>query len=162
MTYQPRSKYIWRILLFGAILVLIGFLTPIVYRPGMGGRIYFWMWDLAIDVFSGYETKIYFVEARSFLIPSIICSVGVFLSTIVIFNSVRGYKKKIVDNRPTGNALLGASIALVIFTIAWIASIGPRGAYFWDLYNPHFGIFGLFIGSAILIVGYIYSRYTMK
>ncbi|MFX1281994.1 MAG: hypothetical protein ACFFA3_21780, partial [Promethearchaeota archaeon] len=152
MTYQTRSKYVWAIPLVGAILTLIGFLTPMIYISDHSGSIYFWMWDLTIGVFSGFPIEIVFIEDPDVLYPSIIYSVLVFICVIVLFISVVSYKRSIVDNRTTEIASLSASIVTIICTIIWMVTLEVafsrhRPYSFWDITDPHFGLFGLFIGS---------------
>lgn len=165
MAFQGRikPKYIWRIPLIGAILVLIGFLTPLAYFKNPAGGIYMWMWGLNIFDLYGYGTEILWTQNPDILIPSIICSVGIFICILIMFGSVNIYKTSTVNGRPTGNALLGASIVTIICTIGWMVTlevVWPGYPDFWDYMDPHFGVFGLFIGSGISIVGYVLSRQT--
>ena len=164
MSYQGkvRPKYLWRVPLAGAILTLIGFFTPLAYITDYSGSIYMWIWGLNIFEFSGYGTEILFTQNPEILIPSIICSIGIFFSIIIMFGSVSLYKIRTVNERLIGNGLLGASIVAIVCTIGWIVTlevVWPGSYSFWDVVDPHFGVFGLFIGSGISIVGYGLSRY---
>ncbi|MFX0030268.1 MAG: zinc ribbon domain-containing protein [Candidatus Hermodarchaeota archaeon] len=162
MANQVRSKYIWDIQLTGAILVLIGFLSPMAYVSDYGRSMYIWIWALSVTELNGYGTEAIFAENPEVLIPSIVCSISIFICICVLFASVRRYKRSIRDKRPTGNALLGASIATIISTISWMLSLEvawPGPYNFWEIVNPHLGVFGLFIGSGISITGYVYARY---
>lgn len=164
MSYQGkvRPKYLWRVPLAGAILTLIGFFTPLAYVTDSSGSIYIWIWGLNIFEFYGYGTEILFTQNPDILIPSIICSIGIFFSIIIMFGFVSLYKIRTVDERPIGNGLLGASIVTIGCTLGWMVTlevVWPGSYSFWDLVDPHFGVFGLFIGSGISIVGYGLSRY---
>ena len=149
--------------LAGAIFVLIGFFTPMAYFENPAGGIYMWMWGLNIFELAGYGTEIFFTENPDLLIPSVIFSVVIFICILIMFGSVNLYKKSTVDGRETGHVLLGASIVTIICTAGWMITVEMLWEgypNFWDYMDPHFGIFGLFIGSSISIVGYGLERYT--
>lgn len=160
MTYRLKANQLWGILLIGAILVLLSLFTPMAYLSDYSASYYVWMWALNIAEYAWGEINIGFIDDLTILVPSIICSVGILLSIIVLFSSVIKYKKSIENNQLPGKALLGASIAIIVFTVAWMVSQDVATSHhFWDMVSPHFGVFGLFIGSGISIIGYAYPRY---
>ncbi len=61
---------------------------------------------------------------------------------------------------------LTPSILIVISTIAWIISVEvfymSGGISFWAFTSPGFGIIGMFLGSAITIIGYAVSKHGSK
>lgn len=160
---KPRLKpnYIWVAPLIGAVLALIGFFTPVAYFEAYDGSIYMWMWGLNYIELYGYGSEIIFTKNPDFLIPTLIFSVGTFLSICAFFGSAYTYKKSTKDGRETGHILLGAAIVMIICTIGWMVSIEvvwEGYPSFWDVMDPGFCVFGLFIGSGISITGYAISR----
>lgn len=45
-----RPKYLWRLPLAGAILTLIGFLTPLTYVTDYSGSMYMWIWKIKVKL----------------------------------------------------------------------------------------------------------------
>ena len=164
----------WLIALAGGIVILIAFLTPAGIPRG--DTDYVWMIGL-----SGRE-EITFLDHRFALYVSLFCS-SIILGCTAINIIFAIFSGRDVESNPH-IAWFVTPFIMVGFTIIWIIAIDillplatrgedmdlPFGLYqptytytlFWDYNIFGFGIYGIFIGSVILIVAAAFRKFGKK
>lgn len=166
-------NYIWTFPLLGGILTLIALLTPAVYIYEIGDYIFLWIWGLfSVQIHDYYYDTTYnlttFTDNELILIPSIICSVFIFVGILALFSSSYSFRKEIKKGNIEKNRGLAPSIIIMISTIAWMISmeisfiVGPGSMSFWSAYNVGFGVIGMFLGAIFGMIGYGVSKYMAK
>ncbi len=165
------KKNIWIFPFIGGIITLISFLTPaacvIDRSPSLDIDFYLWMINLYFS--HRYEAGIHTVRIEFdtpliSLIPSIICSILIIILSIITIITANKYRKRVLDTKITW---LVSAILTIIATVIWMImmEISRRVLYgheFWGLFNPSFGIIGLFLGAGLEIVGYIFSKKKLR
>ncbi len=166
-------KYVWIFPYFGAVIAFIAFLTPAAYMEDMvGNSFYIWLWGFVrIDVYDPYTYTD--LEGAAFstnpdiLIPSMTCSVIIFISIIISFASPFIYRKHLKEGKERSNFWLGTSLIILIFSIVWMIAMDIAfdigiGVGFWSYLDPGFGVIGMFLGSGLMIIGFGISKYYKK
>ncbi|MCP4763345.1 MAG: hypothetical protein GY870_16345 [archaeon] len=153
--------------LIGGIIILISFLNP-------AGQIFdaidfnIWMIGVVIssDFIDGYGGVSLIADPIN-LTTSILCSIVIIicaLATIKLSNDIRKGK----EFRDVIVKLLGLGISILILTMIWqqvmginfeIITSGPNLDYtFWETLNQGFGIYGLYIGSSMILLSVILKK----
>lgn len=167
-----RKDYIWMAPLIGGILSLIAFFTPAAgvqagfeyFRVWMWGLISFQIYDPFWDV---YERQTLFTPNPDIYIPSLICSISIFICALVLIITSASYPKRMKYNKENPTIWLGFSLPILGFTIAWIVIMefvgsSSSGPSFWSFMIPGFGVIGLFIGVILSLIGYGIARMHLK
>lgn len=163
-----RKNYAWIAPCISGIISIIALLTPAAYFSYFGASFNLWIWGLASLNIPGYFTYTAFSDNLLILIPSVICTLILIVSSILILAKTYSYKKGSVEIDIAKKNWLIASILIIIVTIFWmvwleisyILTPNPYGITisFWSYVNPGFGVIGLFIGGGITIIGVIISK----
>lgn len=165
------KKYIWIFAFMGGLMALIALLTPAAgfnYRsPSFDSDFYLWMCNLFFShrFEAGiHTTRIEFDTPLISLIPSIICSLLITISSIITIITANKYRKGILD---TKISWLVSAIVIIIATIIWMImmEVSRRVLYgheFWGLLYPCFGVIGPFIGAGLEIVGFILMKKNLR
>lgn len=164
------KDYIWTVPLIGGIIALGAFFAPAAYVEEYNDYLYLWMWALLsyqfYDPYWGTDKGVVFTDNPDILIPSIVCSVIIFLCILALIGSSLLYRKRMRNGKVNPIVWLGASICILGFTIAWIIIIevvmSSGLPSFWSYMNPGFGVIGMFIGSILSIIGYGVAKISMK
>lgn len=166
------KDYIWTLPLIGGILALGALFAPAEYAEEYENYFYIWMWALLsyqyYDSFwDEFDRGVVFSDNPDILVPSIICSVIIFLSILVLIGSSFYYRKRMKNSKVNPIVWLGASLCILGSTIGWIVAIenvmsSPSLPSFWSFFNPGFGVIGMFLGSILSIVGYGGARVSVK
>ena len=165
-----KKNYYWVPPLIGGILSLIALATPATYTNQMGLDFYVWMWGLAsislYHYYYGTFTDTTFTDNMSLLIPSIICTLLVFISAValIVFANMnrRGTAVQEVKNK-----WYFSSILLIITTAGWmivyevVAQVETSFSW-WENMDPGFGVIGIFIGAVISLIGTAVSSYMVR
>ena len=165
-----RKNYFWVPPLIGGILSLIALATPATYISGMGNYIYVWMWGLAsIKLYSyyGYITDTTFTDNMNLLIPSIICSLIIFIGAVVLICFANMNRKGTRVLQEVKNKWYTLSILLIITTAGWmivyeVESQVETGFSWWEYMDPGFGVIGVFLGASISLIGTVVSSYITR
>ena len=158
--------YVWGFPLVGAILGIIAMLTPAAYVMEFGSSFYLWMWGLVSFQIYGYYGMTVYTDNILIIIPSVIISIVIVISIIALLASANKCRKDKKEGNIGNSRGLTPSILIIVSTIAWIISIEivymSGGMSFWGLTSPGFGVIGMFLGSALTIIGYAVSKYGSK
>ena len=165
-----KKTYYWAPPLIGGILSLIALATPATYISQMGNYIYVWMWGLAsIKLYSyyGYITDTTFTDNMSLLIPSIICSLVVFIGAVALIGSANLNRKGARDVQQVKNTWYFLSSLLIITTAGWMIAYevvcrAETDLSWWDYMDPGFGVIGVFLGAVISLIGTAVSSYMAR
>ena len=146
-----KSRFIT---LFGCIIGIIAFFTPTGYFENIvwNHQITIWIYGFFTDKYNNTITSGYYSNSLQYL-PSIICSLIILVSFLIItLNSIllRIEIKKI----SAINFLL--AIIIMISIIIWIIRMEIAeqeiwGFSMWNRYTMGFGIYGLILGSSIIL-----------
>jgi len=165
------KKYIWIFAFMGGIISLIALLTPAAglnYRsPSFDNDFYLWMFNLFFShrFEAGiHTTRIEFDTHLISLIPSIICSLLITISSIITIITANKYRKGVLN---TKISWLISAIVIIIATIIWMImmEISRKVLYgheFWGILYPSFGVIGPFIGASLEIVAFILMKKNLR
>lgn len=165
------KKFLWLFAFLGGLIALIALLTPAAgfnYRsPTFDSDFYLWMFNLFFSHrFEGgiHTTRIEFDTHMISLIPSIICSLLIIISSIISIITANKYRKGVLD---TKISWLVSAIVIIIATIIWMImmEVSRRVLYgheFWGILYPCFGVIGPFIGAGLEIVGFILMKKNLR
>ena len=146
-----EKNYFWIPPLLGGVLSLIALLTPAICKTIPENYYYIWMWGLlSYKLYDGTDTL--FTDNVKLLIPSIICSIIVFifaLTMIISANTNRIGKEKFNEVKHSWYAL---SVLLIISTAAWmiiyeVHSYIENSISWREDWDPGFGVIGIFLGA---------------
>ncbi|MFW9823767.1 MAG: zinc ribbon domain-containing protein [Candidatus Thorarchaeota archaeon] len=167
-----KKKNFWVPPVIGGVLSLIALATPATYISQMGEYLYVWMWGLASfklydPYYYEYITDSSFTDNPSFLIPSIICTIVVFIGAVALLGSTNANRKGVKEVQEVKNTWYGLSTLLIIATAGWmiayeIVSQVETDMSWWDFMDPGFGVIGIFLGAVISIVGTAVSSHMEK
>lgn len=148
--------------LVGGIIALIAFLTPAGSYSDFSGSMDVWMWGLFSIYAYGYGSLTTFTQDPGELLISVSCSILVLISIIIIISKANKTRKYGDESK-----WLGASILLIISTIAWIAGMEINGRIFfsislWSVISPGFGVIGMFLGAILSIIGHGISKMSPR
>ena len=162
-----KKDYSWVLPLIGGILTIIGMLLPTAYFSYSGTSWSWWMWNLTVLSVSGYGSESLFISEIDFIIPSMITSITISLSTINLLILSYRTKKTGLNKR---DFLLwsllssGTTIGVMIYYVSAMQTaffdgliiqgeIFPAGYLFWQVFSPGFGVFLPFISAFLAVVG---------
>ena len=171
-----EKNYFWIPPLLGGVLSLIALLTPAtyinIYEFDYQIDFYVWMWGLgSMRSYYAYEDSSYtntqFTDNINLLIPSIICSILVFIFAVFLIgsaNSIRTGKKEFFKSR---KGFYAVSVLLIITTAVWmivyeVVSYIEVSQSWWDVMDPGFGVIGIFLGATISIIGIAIANYLIS
>ena len=177
--YQTKETEdrIWIIPLIAGICAVIAILTPTAHFGSGGVTWDWWMWNFTTLGVFGYPPVSLFVPELDFIIPSIITTSVMLLSTANLFVLSITTRKKILY---TKNFVLKSIISAVLsigimiyyaFAMASAFSDGlmiegvlfPPGFHFWFEFSPSFGIILPFISAILSFVGVgLFQRYSNR
>jgi hypothetical protein len=166
-----KKNYYWVPPLIGGILSLIALATPATYNSQMGLDFYVWMWGLAsisiYDYYYGTYTDTTFTDNIGLLIPSIICSIIIFIGAVVLISSANMNRKSTRGLQRVKNTWYALSILLILTTAAWMIVYEVEaqvdiGMSWWETMDPGFGVIGVFIGASISLTGTVVFSYLVK
>ncbi len=165
-----KKNYFWVPPLIGGILSLISLATPAAYFSQMGNSIYVWMWGfLSIKLYGyyGYITETAFTDNMNLLIPSIICSLIIFIGAVTLIAFANMNRKGTTNVQEVKNKWYFLSILLIITTAGWmivyeVLAQVEVGFSWWENMDPGFGVIGIFIGAVISLIGTAVSSYMVR
>ena len=161
-----EKNYFWIPPLLGGLISLIALFTPATYKILPGNYYYIWMWGLlSYKLYDSTDTL--FTNNVKLFIPSIICSILVFIFAIIIIisaNMNRTGKKGFKDVK---NKWYGLSVLVIITTATWmiiyeVHSYIAVSYSWWKDWYPGFGVIGIFLGAIIIIMGIFLGNYFLK
>jgi len=159
---MSREKIAGIIAIIGGILTLISVLLPTTYirweYSGSDMDIYFWMWGFtyaqgADDSISKSKFAIEFYGC--------ICAIEIITASIIAILKGNGIRKG--DSGETLAFFMG--IMAILTMISWILAVelfytasfvifgDQLGLNFWDFYEFGIGVYTLFIGANVIIIG---------
>ena len=166
------KDYIWTLPLIGGILALGAFFAPAAYLEENLDYIYIWIWALLSYQYydswlDEFDRGVVFSDNPDILNPSIICSVIIFLCIMVLIGTSFYYRKRMKNSKVNPIVWVGASLCILGSTIGWMVAIeiamsSASLPSFWNIFNPGFGVIGMFIGSILPIIGYGVARVSIK
>jgi len=155
----------------GCILTFLAFLTPAALNEAVYGGVilaskYVWIWGLEYFYYEGYANQFYFSTNPIIFYSSIICSIIIFIGTLVIFITIcmvwKG-TKNIVDIE---KYWLNIAVLIIIIVIFWdiIMEFFYFGEVynFWTYYFPGFGIIGIILGASLTLIGVGLKKKILK
>jgi hypothetical protein len=165
------KKYIWIFVIVGGLTTFIALLTPTAYfiyrSASFDTNFYLWM----INLFFSYRyesgihtTRIEFdIQLISF-IPAIICTSLIMILSITTIITANKYRKREIIPKISW---LYLALTVLFATIFWMIMMEVSrwvlyGHSFWGILSPGFGIFGLFLGVGLQLVGYVFLRKNAK
>ena len=167
-----EKNYFWIAPLLGGVLSLIALLTPATYLSMYGEYFYVWMWGLvSIKLYDPYD-DIYYTDTQltdnvRLLIPSIICSIFIFIFAVILIASANLNRTGKKEFNELKRSWYGLSFLSIITTAAWMISYEiiiyiEISQSFWNVMDPGFGVIGIFLGALISIIGTIVANYLIK
>jgi len=169
---KEARDYIWIIPLVAGVFTLIAILTPtaicypryLIPTACYGNNWDWWMWNFQRR---GDNSILLFISGMNFIIPSILTTSVVLLSAInLLIFSIRT-KMRTLNTKDFELMSIFSAVVLIgimiFYVIAMdIANYDRYGYYFWEAYQPGFGIFLPFISAALSLIGVGRSRYYSK
>lgn len=158
----------------GTILILIALFTPAAgYSYSTMGVYqvfsYTWMFGLQYSYYIGYAPRIFFSGSPLILLPSIICTVIIFVASILMLISIFKIWKGNKNIEDFEIFWLILAIINIITTIFWMIAmelayflLSIRKFGFWGSYFPGFGVIGVFLGASFILFGIFMKRRVIK
>lgn len=155
----------WILLLTGGIIGLFALSTPAgsikitnIFSWDM------WMFGLNIQFESGVGTEVFWTLNENLVFVSIFSTVFVITGNIAAIISAGSLIKKGVHNTYAALAAPIVLIGAVLFYLAGyqVLMFFGTGESFWSLMNPAFAIYGQFIASPFMILGFLIARSSSK
>ena len=144
--------------LIGSFIVIVAIFTPTTVFNLPGNLTYVWMNQLGyrLETFPVgpvlWRFNLYLVLFTTAL------TLIIFASALILITSTSIPRKNSTFNKKW---LITATL-IVVLTLTWIIYMEIvyqiEGYSHWQSYNPHFGVIGPFIGSALIIVGALLSK----
>ncbi len=176
---DPRKveKNAWIFPFIGGILSIIAVATPASYFNVFGIAIYTWMWGVSVGSMGPYGTTTGLLQDSIGIAVGIICAIIILIAGISMLwaaNRVRKRRKKAYQ---AFYNWLGTGILSLIVVISWMISVEisfqsymqqSMGSYysyysyfhFWGLFQPGFGVIGVFLSGIMGIIGFISVKVT--
>jgi hypothetical protein len=165
------KKKAWIFVIIGGITTIVALVTPMacfIYRSAsFDTNFYLWM----INLFFSYRyesgihtTRIEFDLQLISFIPSLICSSIIMVLSIITIITANNYRKQ--EKIPKVSWLYLA-LGVIIATLIWMIMMEVSrwvlyGHTFWGLFNPGFGVIGLFIGAGFEIIGFMFLKHNQR
>ncbi|MFX1600959.1 MAG: hypothetical protein ACFFB6_10220 [Promethearchaeota archaeon] len=182
MDVKRVVKYLFALPYLGGILVIVSFLTPVVsdFYPAWFGdysdSYSYWMWGLLgtvkwyLAAYWHWNTYYSFIPYIFTLILGLICSI------LIIFFALKTILRANRFGRNQQNLdMTFAKYSAVIFSITIIWMIAVEIFYsingfmryepifsFWSHFNVQFGVYGIFLGGSLIIIGFLLTKYLLK
>ncbi|MFX0074897.1 MAG: zinc ribbon domain-containing protein [Candidatus Hermodarchaeota archaeon] len=174
---KEAGDFIWIFPLISGICSVVAILTPTASYSMFGVSWSWWMWDFSLMTYIGYPPLFFFISEIDFIIPSIITTSAMLLSTVNLFIlSSTTRKRKLLTKDFTLMSLISALLTIGImiyyaFSVALAFNDGllvegvefPPGYHFWSEFNPSFGLILPYISAILSFVGLgLFRHYTTR
>ncbi|MHA2259921.1 MAG: hypothetical protein ACXACO_18310 [Promethearchaeota archaeon] len=172
IAYKSKVKdYTWTFPLFGGLLIIFALLTPSAFYFSKGRYYNLWAWGLLVYKNQG-SNHLLLVDSNIFYFTSIISSIIIIICAFLLISTgvvlKKNIKRNIQINRrwklPAWISIITMMIWMIIFELNTTMFISGEGSgdmnvirvlSFWGIFHPGFGVFGVFLGGLISIIGSI-------
>jgi hypothetical protein len=152
------KERLWMLPLIGGSIVLISLFTPVTTWAPVGNFAIQWMFQLGLRLEPFIELGLWRWNPL-ILSLSIILSVINFVSSILLILLTVNHKRKLKSYLKLKKYWLLFGILITLSTLAWIIKMEvfyyDQGGSHWQMYSPNVGIIAPFIGSGLIIVGFV-------
>lgn len=164
-----KEKY-WLFPFIGSLLCLIAFIFPSAWavRQYQGDTIYYnliWIFSLHADFIFLEDINMYLNINLLILAPSLICSLLIFVFNLVIIRQSHSVLKGKLEMEDVENNWIFLSLFSFIISLIWMILMHiafiiyyGRTVSFWRYYRLGPGLFLIFIGCFIAVIGILMKK----